>query len=164
MICVPKKEKKAQRLSFITILGGILLMGVSSVLGYKVVFQLIAAALVVTGIQLLVRFVLSDFRYIIDDRDDGSAELIVYKKQGRRDELVCRISLSSVTEFYERGTKKQDVNMRYNYTQNLFANGYSLIFADGDKNTEIIIEPDASFINAINARIGVGEGDFGFMM
>ena len=164
MICVPKKEKKAQHLSFISILGGILLMGVSSVLGYKVVFQLIAAALIVTGIQLLVRFVLSDFRYIIDDRDDGSAELFIYKKQGRRDELVCRISLSRVTEFYERGTKKHDANMRYNYTQNLFAKGYSLIFADGDKNTEIIIEPDTSFINAINARIGVGEGDFGFMM
>ena len=164
MICVPKKEKKAQQLSFICILGGILLMGVSSMLVYKVVVQFVSAVLVVTGIQLLVRFVLSDFRYIIDDRDDGSAELIIYKKQGRRDELVCRVSLSSVTELCVRGTKRQAADARYNYTQNLFAKGYSLIFVDGEKNTEIIIEPDLSFINAINARIGVGEGDFGFMM
>ena len=164
MIYLPKKEKKAQRLSFVCILSGILLMGVSTLLEYKVIFQFISAALVVTGIQLLVRFVLSDYRYIIDDRDDGSAELFIYKKQGRRDELVCRISLSSVTEFYESGKKKPAVGARYNYTQNLFAKGYSLIFADGEKNTEIIIEPDTAFINAINARIGVGEGDFGFMM
>ncbi len=164
MVYCPQKEKKAQRLSFISVLSGLLLMGVSSFLEYKVIFQFVSAALVVTGIQLLVRFVLSDFRYIIDDRDDGSAELIIYKKQGRRDELVCRISLSSVTELYEYGAKKSNANSRYNYTQNLFAKGYSLIFADGDKNTEIIIEPDTSFINAINERIGVGEGDFGFMM
>ncbi len=164
MVCIPKKEKKAQWLSFSCILSGILLMGISSVIEYRVIFQLIAVILVVAGIQLLVRFVLSDYRYIIDDRDDGTAELFVYQKQGKRDVLVCRISLSSVVEMFTRGTKKAEVKARYNYTQNLGAVGHSLVFDDGDKCVEVIIEPDAEFINAINARIGVGEGDFGFMM
>ncbi len=164
MVCIPQKEKKAQRLSFLFILSGILLMGISTVLLYRVVFQLISAILVVTGIQLLVRFVLSDYRYIIDDRDDGTAELFVYRKQGKRDILVCRISLSAVVENFTRGTKKADAKARYNYTQNLGAVGHSLVFDDGGKCVEIIIEPDAEFIDAINARIGIGEGDFGFMM
>lgn len=164
MVCIPKKEKKAQWLSFSCILSGILLMGISSLLDYRVVFQLIAVILVVAGIQLLVRFVLSDYRYIIDDREDGTAELIIYRKQGKRDVLVCRMSLSAVVELFPRGTKKTQVNTCYNYTQNLGTAGHSLIFDDGDKRVEVIIEPDTEFINAINARIGVGEGDFGFMM
>ena len=164
MVCIPKKEKKTERLSFSCILSGILSMGISSIFDYRVIFQIISVALIVAGIQLLVRFVLSDYRYLIDDRDDGTAELFVYRKQGKRDVLVCRMSLSAVVEMFAFGTKKAEVKARYNYTQNFGAVGYSLIFDDGDKCVEVIIEPDAEFINAINARIGIGEGDFGFMM
>lgn len=164
MTYIPKKENKTRRLSFWCIISGILVMGLSSLIPYRAILQLAAIVLVIIGIQLLVRFVLSDYRYIINDCDDGTAELLVYKKQGRQDTLVCRISLSAVIENFDRENKKPQSDKCYNYMQNPGAKGYSLIFMDGEKRTEIIIEPDTVFINAINARIGVGEGDFTFVM
>ncbi len=164
MTYIPKKENKARRVSFWCIISGIIVMGFSSLVPYRALLQLAAMVLVIIGIQLLVRFVLSDYRYIINDCDNGTAELLIYKKQGSRDTLVCRISLSAVIENFERENKKPQADKCYNYTQNLGAKAYSLIFLDGEKRVEIIIEPDTAFVNAINARIGVGEGDFTFVM
>lgn len=163
MSFIPKKNGKAAYLSLLFIITGIVLFALSGILSYAWLFQLAAVALFVAGIQILVRFVLSDFKYVIDDLDDGSSDFIVYKTQGKNKIKVCHISLSFAEEIYS-GKCKSDADRRYNYVQNTGTETVSIIFHDGDKKIEIIIESDNAFTDAIKARMGSGDGNTAFVM
>lgn len=161
----PQKNKKAHRLSLLFVITGFVLMALSSILPYRALFQLISVVLIIAGVQLLVRFVLSDYRYIIDDRDNGTSDLIVCKKQGKNDVKVCHVTLSCIEDVYKRvkGGNNNDrgsqIDRRYNYAQNLSADAYVVAFRDGEKRIEVILECDAAFVNAIRDRIGNADGD-----
>ncbi len=163
MSFIPKKNGKASYLSMLFIVTGIVLFAFSGMFPYTWLFQLAAVALSVAGIQVLVRFVLSDFKYVIDDLDDGSSDFIVYKTQGKNKIKVCHISLSSAEEIYS-GKPKRSTDRRYNYVQNTGADTSSIIFLDGDSRIEIIIEADAAFTQAIKERMGSGNGTTAFAM
>ncbi len=163
MSFIPKKNGKAAYLSLMFIITGVVLFAISGMLTYAWLFQLTAVALSVAGIQFLVRFVLSDFKYVIDDLDDGSSDFIVYKTQGKNKIKVCHISLSSAEAIYSEKTK-QRADRRYNYVQNTCADTTRIIFLDGDSRIEIIIEVDAAFTDAIKARMGSGDGNTAFAM
>ncbi len=163
MSFIPKKNGKASKLAILFIATGIALFIFSGILPYIWFFQLAAVALTVAGIQFLVRFVLSDFKYVIDDLDDGTSDFIVYKIQGKNKIKVCHISLFSAEEILN-GQKCPSADRRYNYVQNLDGEKSSIVFLDGDKKIEIIIEADSAFLNAINIRMGKGEGNITFAM
>ncbi len=132
-------------------------MALSSILPYSAIFQIVAVILVGVGIQLLVRYVLSEFIYFIEDLENGSSELVIIKKQGSREVKVCHISLSSVVEIFPKGAKKVKSDNRFNYSQNLTDNARVMLTSDGNKTVEIIIEPDNAFLSALNKRVGLGE-------
>ncbi len=153
MTYTPKKTPTARRLAFLFILTGFVLMALSSFLPYKAVFQLIAIALLVAGLQVLVRYVLSDYRYIIDDRDNGTSDLLVFKKQGKKDVKLCHVSIFCI-ESIDKSAKKNIADKKYNYVQNPLAETYSVVFLDGDKRCEVILECGAEFAAAVNCRMG----------
>lgn len=161
---IPTKNKKASNLSFGFIITGIILAAVSGFLVYSWLFQLIGVLISVAGIQILVRFVLTDFKYCIDDLDDGNSDFIVFKKEGRRDLKVCHISLSTAEKVIGSDKKEMTVSKRYNYVQNIGSPSASIIFLDGDSYIEVIIEYDERFISELKKRIGVGDGGISFAM
>ncbi len=136
----------------------------SGFLEYAWIFQLISASVIVAGIQLLVRFVLSDYKYCLEDLDDGSSDLIIYKAQGSKKIKVCHMSLSNAQKIIRQGDRASDVSKRYNYVQNIGCQSYSILFLDGDLWIEVIIEADSPFISEIERRIGTGDGNISFAM
>lgn len=156
MTYIPTKDKKAQYFSLLLIISGFAVMLVASFLPYRAVFQALSLVIVAGGIFLLVRYVLSDFRYIIDDREDGSADFIVFKKQGRNDIKVCHISLFNVEDIYKFADKKVKSDNRYAYNQNFTDERYVLLTREGEKLIEIIIEPNEKFLEEIKNRVGCG--------
>ena len=155
MIYTPKKSKKSQYLSVLFIVSGFAAMALSAILPSPGVVQSVSMVLIIAGIQMLVRFSLTDYRYIIDDKDDGSADLIVCKRQGKKDVKVCHVSLSCVTDICKRSEKHQKADARYNYMQNPAGEEISLTFLDGERTCEIIIECDEDFVSAIKSRTSV---------
>lgn len=163
MIYVPEKQKTARYAAFLSIIAGFVIMTISYGISYQMFFQVVALTLVIIGVFLLVRYVLSEFRYIIDDRDDGTCDFLVFKKQGKNDVKVCHISLSSVEDVYRFGAKKVKSDTRFGYNQNITDDKYVLLVEDGSKRTEVIIEPDEIFLREIKKRIGgpvVGNTNF----
>lgn len=159
MTYIPKKTPTARRLSFLFLITGFFLMAMSSFLLSPAIFQLIAVLLLVAGLQILVRYMLSDYRYIIDDRDDGASDLIVCKRQGKKDVKLCHVSIFCIEAVKPRQSGEK-ADRRYNYVQNPDAKAYSVLFSDGDRRCEVIIECDGSFADAITARMG-GTGSGG---
>jgi len=164
MTYIPKKDKKASNLSLALILAGIVIAAVSQFFPYRSLIQLAAIVPIVIGIQLLVRFSLSDLRYIIDDREDGNSDLIIYKKQGKREAKVCHISISNLIEAFPRGMKKVDSNNRFNYCQNMTDRIWVLWFRDGEKSLEVLLQPDEAFLEALKSRAADGEDHISFAM
>ena len=153
----PMKNQKGKIISLVLLIFGATVFGLSVLVEYSAVFQMIALGLIVGGIQILIRFVLCEHIYIIEDRDDGTSDFIVIKKQGSRETKVCHLSLSSVDNIYRRGEKQIKSDLRYNYSQNIGAVAYGMIYTDGNKTVEVIIEADERFAGALRERMG-GDG------
>ncbi len=164
MIYIPKKNKKANGISLIFIAIGFVLVGISGRLPFSAFFSFFALACIVLGIQFAVRFVLPDYRYILDDRDNGTSDFMVCRRQGKSDVKLCHVSLTlaELVAPYEKGCKGDKI---YNYCQNLGGEAYTLKYNDGEKSVSVIIECNAAFAREINARIGgVSEDSIGFSM
>lgn len=159
MIYAPGKKKDAGNMSLLFLITGLALSLISAFLRMTSVIQICAFALIIAGIQLAVRYVLCDYRYIIDDHDDGTADLVVCKRQGKNDVKVCHVSLSCVTDVFKSGEPDIKGTVRYNYTQNLRAESYSVIYGDGEKRVCVMLECSAEFAEALKCRIGIGDGE-----
>lgn len=157
MTYIPKKDRKAQNISLALILVGITVFGLSGFVIYGVIFQVAGVAAIVAGVQILVRYVLTDHVYIIDDREDGCSDFVVIKRQGQREIKVCHISVFAIEDVYKRGERAVKSAKRYNYVQNLGAKPYAIRFRDGEDLNEVLIEADESFVCAIRERMG-GDG------
>lgn len=155
---IPQKNKKAQHMAFALIIGGFILVMIAVYIPFSWAWQLIAAALIAAGVQLAVRYVLCEYRYIIEDLDDGSADLIVYKKQGRNDVKVCHVTLSCIELISKTDALAEKPRSRCVYVQNVAADTYTLVYTDEDERVGIVLECDEAFINAVNDRAFKGDG------
>jgi len=160
----PPKNSLASRLAFVNILAGFIFFAAGSVTHYKWIGQAIGVIAIVAGIQFLVRFVLCEYRYILEYADDGGCDLIVCKRTGKNDIKVCHISMGCVTEITGREKKKVKTSKIFNYCQNFGAKGISVIYEDGDRLCEIILEADTAFADALRSSMGFAEGDMNFAM
>ncbi|MBQ8508842.1 MAG: hypothetical protein IJ493_02935 [Clostridia bacterium] len=168
----PKQNGAAKKVAFLLLLIGILIMMISSLdIPLRAVLQIIAILCVVVGLQYLTRYVLSDFRYVLEDNDDGSADLLIFKAQGQREAKVAHVALNRTVAFFKRDTLKDyqakygKTSHRFNYCQNPDkAVEWLLIFKDGEDLIEVIFEPDAAFVNEMNKRIGSGGDGMNFVM
>ncbi len=160
---VKEKNNKARNISAVLIVLSLAVFLLSNFAAYPALFQLLSLLTAVVGIQILVRYVLCRHVYIIDDRENGTSDLIVIKKQGRREEKVCHLSLSCVTHVFLGDNKKTGdikIHRSYNYAENIFPSIITLLYMDGDKTIAVKLEADEHFLDAIKQRMG-GDADGG---
>lgn len=157
MTYIPRKNKKAQNISLALILVGVTVFALSGYVMYAAILQVVGVAAIVTGLQMLVRYVLTDHVYIIDDREDGCSDFVVIKRQGKREIKVCHISVFAIEDVCKRSERTVKSAKRYNYVQNLGAKPYAIMFRDGETLNEVLIEADDSFVSVMRERMG-GDG------
>lgn len=158
----PSQTTTARSRAFVFMAAGVFLWLLSS-LKLPVVsalLQLAALAMAVVGLQYLIRFSLSEYRYVIDDLDDGSSELLIFRKQGSRDIKVAHIELSKVKAVV-RLADSPDIKSKYGATTNRFnycqnpgkAGQWVILYRDGEDFIELRFEPDDAFAAELRKRI-----------
>lgn len=151
---MPIKNKKANYLTFALLIGGLILFYLSSFIKPPFLFQIIAIAMFTLSIQIMQRYVLSDFVYIIDDKDSGEAILNVVRAQGNRKTTVCSAELSKCTILSENESADRKITNSFDYKQNLFAGSYiTILYTDGEDCSKIKIEADENFSAELKKRI-----------
>ncbi len=164
MVLSPVQNKTAQRLAFVCLLSGFILFAAGSLTEYRWIGQGIGVVSLVAGIQYLVRFVFARYRYILEYTDDGGCDLIVCRTTGGKDIKLCHISMGGVSQVVPREKKNVKAQKVYNYCQNFGTKGVSVIYEDGGRLTEIILEADAAFTDALISSMNTPDGDMKFAM
>jgi hypothetical protein len=109
-------------------------------------------------------------RFIILDEKD----FVIIKEVGKKKTCVCNLSMRTALSIHPTPKKKKDKNaiektygkvgICYNYTQAMCSKQkYSILFSFNDKVAEIIFEPSAPMISALQKRIAENDDvDFVF--
>lgn len=151
----PIKDKRSSYLSLFLLIGGLVIFMLSGSFTISpFIIQLIAIALIVLSIQIMQRYVLSDFTYIIDDKDGGESILNVIRTQGQKNVTVCSVSLSEC--IYAGASDKFDrkLNNSFDYRQNVFEdNKFAIVYLDGADNIMIKLELDDYTRDCVVQRI-----------
>ncbi len=95
----PNRKKTRELITALTLTGvAIAVYYVSQIpkIPYPVLFQLGAVFLLVGAIILITRFVMRSFTCRVEPTDAGVADFVIVEHYGRRDTVVCRISLDQV--------------------------------------------------------------------
>lgn len=151
----PVKDKRSSYLSLILLIGGLVVFMLSG--SFKLapfITQLIAIAMIVLSVQIMQRYVLSEFTYIIDDKDDGESLLSVIRTQGKKSVTVCSVSLNEC--IYAGNSEKFDMklNNSFDYRQNVFEESkFAIVYLDGSDNIMIKLELDDYTRDCIAQRI-----------
>lgn len=161
MTCIPKENKKSRRIAFACMMLGILLWMISSLdFRLKVLVQLAAVGVMVVGLQFLLRYVLSEYRYVLEDDDYGDTDLLIFKAQGSRETKVAHIELSKVTALFRLAdepdfeNKYGKTNNRFNYCRNPGRDvQWVMIYCDGEDRIDVRFEPDEAMVGAIRKKI-----------
>ncbi len=152
----PNKEKTSAVIALVAVIVGILFFAISAYLRIPpIISQVFGIALIVFGVQIMQRYVLSDFTYIIDDKDGEDSVLNVVRTQGKNSITVCSVSLYRCVyiDDVEKYGKKADNS--FDYSQNLKANKLVLIYNDDGKNIMIKLEVDENFKRQLLSRLNI---------
>lgn len=151
---MPPKNNKSNLLSTVLLIGGIIVFGFSFVIKPPLVFQLAGTILFVLSIQIMLKYILSDYVYIIDDTDSGEAVFNVIRAQGNRKITECSAELSKCRFVSDVDMSAYSVKNVFNYKQNVFCDKCTeLLYIDGDESSKIVIEADEAFIAELRKRI-----------
>lgn len=161
MTYIPKENKKSRRISFAFMLMGVLLWMISSLdFRLRIIVQLAAVGMMVAGLQIMLRYVLSEYRYVLEDDDYGDTDLLIFKSQGSREIKVAHIELSKVTAIFRLSDepdfekKRGKTTNRFNYCRNPGREvQWILLYFDGEDTIEVRFEPDDAMVKAIERRI-----------
>lgn len=125
-----------------------LFFALAKVLPYAGILQGVGGIFCVVFLFLTIRYALSAYRYVID-----GDSLLVYRRQGKREEALCSISLTSILFLYTKEEFKKaspSHALRYNFCQNFGAkNAVFLLFVFDDvidKRAVISFEPSAEML------------------
>ena len=139
----PKDNQRLIALCAPLLVSSFLLFFVSNFLPYASIFQAVSLIMLATFIFLNVRFALSLYRYQIE-----ATSLMVFRKQGRREEKLCDIELSSALALLtkeEFKDQKPKYALCYNFCQSFASeNRTYFLFTFNDteeKRALIIFEP-----------------------
>ncbi len=105
MIFYPKKQpKNATLITLATIISAALLYFLGDIgIGYRAVFQISALFLLAVGIMIMSRYILTDYKYIITDKNEfGERYFIIVKVNGKRDFEMAKFDISEIYA-YKRG-------------------------------------------------------------
>jgi hypothetical protein len=145
---IPPKGKKGKRLSVVLTVVACVGLICASVLdvSYRLFYQLVAVGIYIFSFEVLNRYHLTTYRYLITEED-----FIITKRMGKRVQTVCCLSLSTLigiekkpktkaekTEFIRRYGKTP---IRYNYCQSLMPKkAYCILFDFNGRCAQIIFE------------------------
>ena len=155
MIFIPAKNNKALHIATLLLALGVVSFLISTQFPYvPFLFQLAAIILLTFGIQILQRYHLSDFKYVIDARDDGSSYFNVIKIQGKREATVCSIALDKCVFFGNLKDYDGKTVNSFDYKQNIGTDdNHVLIYKDISGLVIVKLEIDEVYANAIDCRV-----------
>lgn len=150
-----KKNKSSSYFSLLLLICGIVLFASSNFIKIApYITQIIAIVFVVFAIQVMQRYVLPDFIYIIDDKDSGESLMSVIRVHGSKKITVCSIDLSKCLYAGDSDKNTLTVKNSFDYRQNFFSNDkFILIYHESGDNIQIKLEADDKFKNALISRV-----------
>lgn len=158
--CKPlRRGKKAKIRVFLLGAAAIALFLLSTALpAYKAILQLVSALLLLLLIQISNRFLLTQYRYGLED-----GYLLLSTRQGKKERHLGGIPITAKTllldrEAYENQKQNYPVSSRFSYCQNLFPeNPYYLLAPEEKGYLLLIFEPDETLCTLIQEQILDGE-------
>lgn len=114
---------------------------------FRGVISLVAMIGFCVSIYLLMRYVMNDYIYSVMLDGEDNPYFLVYRRLGRRESLMCRISVADIRtiELIEKKSAAKHVPdakaQKYNFCPNLSPERYYVIKAKGiETNAEISVE------------------------
>ena len=159
MVYTITKNNKALHIATVLLALGVISFIISTQFPFvPYLFQLAAIILLTFGIQTLQRYHLSDFKYIIDDKDDGRSFFNVIKTQGKKETMICSIDLCRCVYFGKPDNYKEKTVNSFDYRQNIGTkNYYVIIYNDYSGFVTVRIEANDTFAKELDIRIGSNE-------
>ena len=158
---IPPKGKKGKRFSVVLlVLACIGLVGAAVLdVRYRLFYQLIAVLIYAFSFELLNRYHLTTFRYMITEED-----FIITKRTGKRVQTVCCLSLSTLVSIEKTPKTKQEKEaylrrygkpvIHYNYCQSLWPKrSYCILFDFNGRLTQIVFEGSEAMAQYLTAYI-----------
>lgn len=122
----------------------------------KALLQLFTASLLLLVIQISNRFLLSKYRYALED-----GYLLLSYRQGPKEKNLGGIPVTAETKILDHKTWEQEKNShhtvpRFSYCQNLFPENPYYLLAPEEKGgfLLLIFEPDETLISLLEEQIG----------
>ena len=152
-----QKGKYAQIITFLCIVVAVLLFFASTkVQMYVFVYQITAIVLMVAGIEIFMKYVMSDYVYKASEQD-----IEIYKVTGNKSVCICSLSYEEsvsgvVTRDYcdSHREKFGKSKITVNYCKNIFPKEYSLYFFNFNSKLALLkFEPDEAFTKYMNEKI-----------
>ncbi len=159
MVYTIAKNNKALHISTVFLALGVISFIISTQFPFvPYLFQLAAIILLTFGIQILQRYHLSDFKYVIDDKDDGHSFFNVIKIQGKKETMICSIDLCRCVYFGIPDNYKEKTVNSFDYRQNIGAKDYCvIIYNDFSGLVTVKVEANAAFAKELDTRIQSNE-------
>lgn len=150
---ITEQDGRAKKISLLLLVGAIVVWMIGAYIGaFYWVVQLLAILMMVVATQLLGRFVLLQYEYIVQDDEDLPPDFVIYRVQGKKKTKVCFVSLSKIVALVKLSDcpnfqdKYGKTKNRFTYCQNLGnKNVYVLIFREYNELIEVRFEPSEAF-------------------
>ena len=113
--------------------------GVSNFLPYPALYQLLAVILLTVAVLMIVRYLLRDYVYAIHADESGEVrEFVIVEVMGKKQSVVCRVSLADVDNMLPRADFLKSERRRqmeiYRYVSEMFPeNAFYLEIANEEK-------------------------------
>lgn len=145
-----KAQKKANVLIVAIVIFALAFMWIADMLVvrfgllYRSLYQLFAIAIAAIGAYILVRSVLSEYEYVVDED-----ELRVNFKLGIKEEKIVSVRLSDIEAIYKKDKIEDKISCaeKYNAKKSFVSdNEYICIFVRGEKKCKLMFEPSDKMI------------------
>lgn len=154
----PKLKKTREKIVMsVCLLLSSIAYGVSGFLPYPALYQILTVLLLTVAVLVIVRYLLRDYVYYIREDDNGGAsELTVVEWMGKKQTVVCRVSLDEVENVFPRTVFAQSGMRRgneiYRYVSELFPeNGFFVEVLSGEKQFFVEICADRTLVDLISS-------------
>ena len=129
----------------------VLLFAISAVIPtYGGVMQLLGLIMLVVGLFVAYKFVLSSYTYVLTDPGDGIPCLLIEQTQGKRVSLVCRVPLRQILRISE-AEKEHRSGKAYVYVATMHGGRYQYVSARTEGVDLLLkLEADEGFIAALH--------------
>ena len=152
---IPPKGKKGKRISIaLVVIACIGLIGAAVLsVPYRLFYQMLAVGVYIFSFELLNRYYLTTFRYMVTEDD-----FIITKRLGKRVQTVCCLSLSTMIGVEKTPKTKEEKAafvqrygkppIRYNYCQSLSPKiSYCILFDFNGRCAQIVFEGNERMVN-----------------